>query len=299
VILQCQEQPDTSNKTKPQLDVIKMSPAFPFQKSPDSLQTTINFDNLSAGTIISNQYPGVIFSSTPYYNIVHNNCGGYCTYSSPPNALQSYPDNMRDIIIDFAQPVKDLTFYSCGWDWFGSIFIDIYERGVYTRTVRGDGYGSYYPFFANLTSFGTKITKIRIYGITDPAGLAWDDFSFTPNPDPPQTSSPIGYQDSVNANGSGNAAGWSLDPDNPSQSNTVHFYIDGPAGSGTFIGSIVANIPRPDVNQTTGYPGNHGYNFPIPNQYRDGRQHTLYAYGIDITGGNPNSLLVRVHDIVD
>ena len=95
--------------------------------------------------------------------------------------------------------------------------------------------------------------------------------------------SPIGWHDSVDADGVSH--GWSLDPDIPSQSAIIHFYVDGPAGVGTYIGDILADIPRPDVNQQTGYPGNHGFRFSIPPQYRDGQNHTLYAYGLDLNGG--------------
>lgn len=88
---------------------------------------------------------------------------------------------------------------------------------------------------------------------------------------------PIGWLESITADG--DASGWSQDPTVPEQSNMVHFYVDGPAGSGTFVGQTIANIPRPDIT-----PGNHGFRFTIPNQFRDGQQHTLYAYGIDLTG---------------
>jgi hypothetical protein len=88
----------------------------------------------------------------------------------------------------------------------------------------------------------------------------------------------------------GEVAGWSLDTDLPGNSNPVHFYIDGPAGSGIYIDQTLANIPRPDVNTVTGYPGDHGFSYFIPDQYRDGLTHTIYAYGIDITGGPPKLL---------
>jgi hypothetical protein len=93
---------------------------------------------------------------------------------------------------------------------------------------------------------------------------------------------PIGYLGGVSADGI--ADGWSLDPDAASQSNVIHFYIDGQAGQVPLAGQIVANEPRPDVNQVTGYPGNHGFKFPIPAQYRNNQPHRIYAYGIDLTG---------------
>lgn len=84
------------------------------------------------------------------------------------------------------------------------------------------------------------------------------------------------------------AYGWTVDRDHETQSNTVHFYIDGAAGQGgTIIGAATANVPRPDVP----YPGNHGFEFNIPAQYRDGNPHTLYAYGIDLNGDG-NTLLL-------
>lgn len=102
----------------------------------------------------------------------------------------------------------------------------------------------------------------------------------------PPSASPIGWLDGIDSNG--NASGWTLDPDLGSQAIAVHFYVDGPAGGGgTFAGQTTANLSRPDVNQVTGYIGNHGFSFTLPAQYKDGLNHKLYVYGIDATG-NPN-----------
>jgi hypothetical protein len=96
-------------------------------------------------------------------------------------------------------------------------------------------------------------------------------------------SNPIGPLDRISTDGV--AWGWAIDPDVSSQSIDVHFYVDGPAGSGFWAGSVTANIPRPDVNTGTGYPGDHGFRFTIPVEFRDGKTHTLYAHAIDVTGG--------------
>ena len=93
---------------------------------------------------------------------------------------------------------------------------------------------------------------------------------------------PTGWHDSIDSDGV--SLGWSVDPDIPAQPVIIHFYVDGPAGVGTYIGDILADVPRPDVNQQTGYPGNHGFRYVIPPQYRDGQNHTLYAYGLDVNG---------------
>ncbi|WP_223635776.1 M12 family metallopeptidase [Corallococcus sp. EGB] len=84
----------------------------------------------------------------------------------------------------------------------------------------------------------------------------------------------------------GYVKGWTFDTASPEVSATVHIYIDGPAGSGgTYGGSAVANVARPDVNTAyDGILGNHGFYFPMPAYYRDGQNHTLYVYGIDVQG---------------
>ncbi len=107
------------------------------------------------------------------------------------------------------------------------------------------------------------------------------------------TGSPYGWLDNVDTT-EWKAKGWSFDPDNSSASNTVHFYIDGPSGtgpgSGTYIGQTVANTPRPDVNAVFGITGNHGFEFTIPVEHRDGAQHTLWAYGLDTGSDGPTNL---------
>ena len=80
------------------------------------------------------------------------------------------------------------------------------------------------------------------------------------------------------------AFGWTLDPDAAAESIEVLFYVDGPAGTGRFAGAARANQPRPDVNQVTGYPGDHGFNWRIGEEFRDGVSHSLWVYGVDRAG---------------
>jgi len=97
---------------------------------------------------------------------------------------------------------------------------------------------------------------------------------------------PFGWIDAVTSDGV--AGGWALDPDNVPAPISVHLYLDAPAGQGRFLGVAPANAPRPDVNQATGYAGDHGYAYLLPPDLRDGRDHTLYVYAIDSAGGtNP------------
>jgi hypothetical protein len=98
---------------------------------------------------------------------------------------------------------------------------------------------------------------------------------------------PIGNLDSVTS--SGLVSGWGLDPDTPTTPINVHFYLDSPSGQSAFIGLTSANMSRPDVNQVTGYPGDHGFSFQLPSSVSN-CNHTIYVYGIDSAGG-PNPLL--------
>ena len=92
---------------------------------------------------------------------------------------------------------------------------------------------------------------------------------------------PYGYAGNVRANGE--ATGWTYDPDEPKTAISVHAYIDGKAGVGTFIGSTKADKNRSDITEgETSY--NHWYSFSIPEEYKDGKTHTLYTYGIDAKG---------------
>lgn len=106
---------------------------------------------------------------------------------------------------------------------------------------------------------------------------------------PPRTYSPWGFLEGVNVDGQ-SVFGWAVDPDSPASSIVIHFYIDGYAGAGgTFIGQTVSSIPRPE----TGYQGNRGFTFRIPSEYYDNAQHTIFAYAIDVVGGNPPSFLTQ------
>jgi hypothetical protein len=107
---------------------------------------------------------------------------------------------------------------------------------------------------------------------------------------PISSQSTQGYLDIVSSTGV--ASGWTYDPDNSGASINVQFYVNGPRGTGTLIGTVLANTPRADVNQVVGIPGNHGYNFTIPAAYKDGHSHSIFAYGVDTRGNTVNSSML-------
>lgn len=87
------------------------------------------------------------------------------------------------------------------------------------------------------------------------------------------------------------STGWTCDADNYNQALRVDFYANGPAGTGTFIGNTIANIAREQaVADQCGGNSNHGFVFNTPESLKDGINHLIYAYGINIGSGN-NTLL--------
>jgi hypothetical protein len=97
---------------------------------------------------------------------------------------------------------------------------------------------------------------------------------------------PKGYVDYA---GCDTFSGWSCDADSYSTPLTIHFYADGTASTGRFVGSTVAgNIREAAVGTQCGGNVNHGFSFTAPAILKDGLSHTIYAYAINTPGGtNP------------
>lgn len=112
----------------------------------------------------------------------------------------------------------------------------------------------------------------------------------------PGDASPTGVVDSGSCSA---ISGWAYDPDVPASSIDVHFYADGPAGSGTFLGAATANQSRPDVNSAMGVTGNHGFTFNTPDSLKDNGTHYIYAYGINsvVTFPSNNAQLISAAPI--
>ncbi len=104
----------------------------------------------------------------------------------------------------------------------------------------------------------------------------------TPTPQPITIHAPVGYLEAANCSIIG---GWAFDPDTASNPISIHFYKDGPAGSGTFVTDIQTTGSRPDVNAAYEVTGLHGFTITTPDSLKDGKPHTIYAYGIDSAGG--------------
>ncbi|MBX4191246.1 MAG: hypothetical protein KW804_00375 [Candidatus Doudnabacteria bacterium] len=102
---------------------------------------------------------------------------------------------------------------------------------------------------------------------------------------------PVGSFDEIRLS-DGVIRGWTYDPDASSTSNDLHIYIDGAAGAGgTLLTGGPTTVLRSDVNSAFSITGNHGVEFTIPSQYRNGVSHSVYLYGIDSTNPANATLL--------
>jgi len=96
----------------------------------------------------------------------------------------------------------------------------------------------------------------------------------------------------INIGSDGVVSGWALDPDDRDQSIKVRFFVDGEARVGTAIGAAFAS--ETDASLEGKKRQGHWFTFALPDEYKDGQNHTLYAYGMDITeAGIKNATLLK------
>lgn len=161
--------------------------------------TTINFDNLGNGVLVTNQYAGVTFSSDPGEGLYTQ--GG--TPVSYPYYLCTAPINgpidcINNVYIDFSTPVSGLSIWAVEANEYGVVGTFYLYNGstlLGTQNLIGlasapstYGYGNQ---FVDLSSF-SNVTRLEIRGpggsgpIDDSyggVGVAWDDLTFkVPSP---------------------------------------------------------------------------------------------------------------------
>jgi len=130
------------------------------------------------------------------------------------------------------------------------------------------------------------VTENRNWAPAPPAGFSVHLWRFG------QVGDPFGSLDSAAGALGGfiGVNGWSIDPDAPTTSGSVHVYIDGPAGSGARGVAVPANVVRPDV--AAAYPGAgsaHGFSTAISGIPVG--THRIWVYLINVAGGGSNPLL--------
>jgi hypothetical protein len=149
-----------------------------------ALGIAIHFDTFPDGTVITNQYPGVVFSSTP--GNVNYVTTQMASYSTPPNFLCSGPAGsgancVEETIVTFSEGIHGLKFDAINVDDTGLIAqVDVFVGGAFSSTydVIGNAEG-FNPLLVDLSAF-SNLTGIRIYNITDFGGVGWDTFLFFP-----------------------------------------------------------------------------------------------------------------------
>jgi GH25 family lysozyme M1 (1,4-beta-N-acetylmuramidase) len=100
----------------------------------------------------------------------------------------------------------------------------------------------------------------------------------------PPDQSPRGALDAADCT---KIAGWAQDQDTPTQAISVDLHFDGAPGSNAPAERVTAGDNRSDLCAAIG-SCNHGFSVPPPRALRDGKAHTVHAYGIDssTTGQN-------------
>ena len=174
--------------------------------------TIINFDDVGDKTTITNQYAGVVFSSTGG-DVVLTTAQNPPYTGSAPNLIctgVALPvgtvDCSHDLILNFTAPVNNLQFDAFGNQTpLGGTFAlaDIFQNGILTQTnhvlmVTHADHNAGCPGPPNTTpdcaadhqdlSAFAGITQLVIHNNTDTNGTAYDNFSFTaqaaPAPEP-------------------------------------------------------------------------------------------------------------------
>jgi hypothetical protein len=145
--------------------------------------TTIHFDGLADGDVVTNQFPEATFSASSFADVIVLDDAASFGTSTPNFICAGWQgegvDCTLEVIVDFTSPVQNLSFMALGDNASGTTAqVDVFEGQSLSGTVDivTDGVQSN-PHLVDLSSF-SNISRIRIYNVTDPAGLGYDDFSF-------------------------------------------------------------------------------------------------------------------------
>lgn len=123
-----------------------------------------------------------------------------------------------------------------------------------------------------------------IYAYAVNIGATGVDKLLTGSPKNVINQTPVGiFESLVN----GVATGWVTDPDTSTSPINVVLFMDTPKTVGVApLATTSANLPHADVTVAkVKYSGNYGFTYTLPAQYKDGKRHTLYAYGVDAQTG--------------
>ena len=147
----------------------------------------VDFEGLPASTVVTNQFPGVTFSSgSGSQNLVVTRSGVGFGDNFLCTGAGGSPTCIGETILTFASGVSGLTFYQVGDDQAVDgarvALVDVSVGGTFAATVNILGDTNFFnPNLVDLSAF-SNVTSIRIHDITDQTGLGWDNFSFSATP---------------------------------------------------------------------------------------------------------------------
>lgn len=141
----------------------------------------IDFDLLPPGTIVDLQFPEVKFATEP--DVVVQTADVFFA-PSPPNIICTVPvvggdTCVSELLLFFVEPVNLLQFEVAGAKDAGQVAeVEVFElfSGVPTAIVPiVNDFTT--PLLVDLSTYD-GVTAIKVKGITDPAGIGYDNFSF-------------------------------------------------------------------------------------------------------------------------
>jgi hypothetical protein len=112
--------------------------------------------------------------------------------------------------------------------------------------------------------------------------IAWWQFEMGDDDDQGGTAPSAGKGGKIfDVSSLGRVLGWAADQGDQAAQVTVALYLDGAKGTGTAVGTVKADKAGADGNT----PGDHAFQFDLPETARNGKPHKLYAYVDDVLIG--------------
>jgi hypothetical protein len=154
--------------------------------------------------------------------------------------------------------------------------------------------GATYKFTFDLHAPATPGNYLEYFNVVQ-EGVAWfsDPGQGGPSDNDLEANITVvaGVRGSLDAAACDAIAGWTQDQASPGAKTTVTLDFDAPAGAtGAESMSVQAGNSRSDLCTAIG-SCDHGFSVPVPAAVRDGKSHTVYAYGVSSGGGGPTVLL--------
>lgn len=142
----------------------------------------INFDDLTAGSSVTNQYAslGVTFSTAANVQLRTSTSS---LGQSPPNFVCTFLSGTisckQDVYIDFSPPVSNLSFKGIAADNAMSLDVVLFHGAGQMTVVSLNGNGSTStPTFWDLAAY-PNVSRMEIRNVVDSGGVGYDDFAFT------------------------------------------------------------------------------------------------------------------------